>query len=77
MSKCASGDGDVLREIGFEIIANTYTKDGKGGDVDAFIDRMKSYGLAPLKAHKLYLYLRRKVLSCCSPKIIRKQLKSF
>ena len=65
-SNCATGDARhnvtvLLEEIGFEVVANTFTQDNKGPSATAFKTDMVGYGLSALASHKLFLYLKKAV----------------
>ena len=51
----------LLEAITFEIIANTYSRDGKGPDLATFKVDMTAYDVPVLCAHKLFIFLKAKV----------------
>ena len=48
---------EALEDITFDVIANAYTCDNKGADKERFKAELGQYGVSPLVATKLYVYL--------------------
>ena len=63
-SQCAKSDvreeiAEELENIGFDVIANTFTQDGAGPTASSFKKDMAGYGLNELTAHKIFLYMKK------------------
>lgn len=56
-----AGVEELLDAITFEIIANTYSRNGKGPDLALFKSDMAAYDVPVLCAHKLFVFLKTKV----------------